>query len=83
LKINIDVINAYFNWRFKRKKGNVFIFLLSMVLVVDDVKTELGVLKVDDAEFAVSEAKHSWCYMGLPEGMISRFPRGKILKIED
>ena len=40
-------------------------------------------LKVDDAEFNVPEAKDSWCYMGLPEGMISRVPNGKLLKIED
>jgi hypothetical protein len=62
------------------KKG---IIGIPYVLVVDGVKTELGVLKVDDAEFAVPEAKDSWCYMGLPEGMIGRFPRGKILKTED
>ena len=62
------------------KKG---IIGIPYVLVVDGVKTELGVLKVDDAEFNVPEAKDSWCYMGLPEGIISRVPGGKILKIDD
>ncbi len=62
------------------KKG---IIGIPYVLVVDGVKTELGVLKVDDAEFAVPEGKDSWCYMGLPEGIISRFPNGNILKVED
>ena len=62
------------------KKG---IIGIPYVLVVDGVKTELGILKVDDAEFNVPEAKDSWCYMGLPEGMISRVPGGKILEIED
>ncbi len=51
------------------------------VLVIDGKRTELGVLKVADAEFAVPDVKDSWCYMGMPGGMVERLPKGKTLKM--
>lgn len=53
------------------------------VLVIDGKRTELGILKVADAEFAVPNVADSWCYMGMPGGMVSRLPEGKTLKIEN
>lgn len=62
------------------KKG---IIGIPYVLVVDGKRTELGILKVDDAEFAVPRVMDSWTYMGLPEGIINRFVEGKMLKVQD
>lgn len=52
------------------------------VLVVDGKRTELGILKVDDADFEVPTIKDSWCYMGMPKGMPTRLPEGKVLTLE-
>lgn len=62
------------------KKG---IIGIPYVIVVDGKKTELGILKVDDAEFAVPRAMDSWAYMRLPEGIINRVAEGKNLKVQD
>ncbi|WP_017415787.1 hypothetical protein [Clostridium tunisiense] len=62
------------------KKG---IIGIPYVIVVDGKKTELGILKVDDAEFAVPRVMDSWTYMGPPEGIINRFAEGKNLKVQD
>lgn len=62
------------------KKG---IIGIPYVIVVDGKKTELGILKIDDAEFAVPRAMDSWTYMGLPEGMINRVVDGKNIKLQD
>lgn len=62
------------------KKG---IIGIPYVIVVDGKKTELGILRVDDAEFAVPRVMDSWTYMGMPEGIINRFAEGKNLKVQD
>lgn len=62
------------------KKG---IIGIPYVIVVDGKKTELGILKVDDAEFAVPRAMDSWTYMGPPEGIIDRVVECKNLKVQD
>lgn len=62
------------------KKG---IIGIPYVIVVDGIKTELGILKVDDAEFAVPRVMDSWTYMGPPEGIINRIVEGKNLKVQD
>ncbi|MPN19708.1 hypothetical protein SDC9_167080 [bioreactor metagenome] len=62
------------------KKG---IIGIPYVIVVDGKKTELGILKVDDAEFAVPSARDSWTYMGPPEGIINRVVDGKNIKLQD
>lgn len=59
------------------KKG---IIGIPYVLVIDGKRTELGILKVGDGEFAVPQMVDSWCYMGFPEGLSELSPNGTILK---
>jgi hypothetical protein len=65
------------------RKYNKGIIGIPYILVVNGEKREIGVLKVDDAEFAVPSDFDSWCYMGVPDGLINRIPYGSTLKKEE
>lgn len=59
------------------KKGVIGI---PYVLVINGKRTELGVLKVAEAEFAIPKSQESWCYMGPPEELTIRESNGKALR---
>jgi hypothetical protein len=59
----------------KYKKGPIGI---PYVLVVDGKRSELGIIKVGEGNFAIPEPMDSWSYNGFPE-LTSLIPEGSIL----